>query len=247
MNSKHSKGEISGSLKEGLDQLGQAYGQLRQDEPPELLDQAILNRAHRAVEKKPYWMRFGWLHGMATTAVFVLAFFLVVKQTETPPVFETGADLNDAASLQRNKAAKVAPSNIKPAESLRVRADQKESKQQVLQSRPATTAGETQPFETVPGVSSQAPSAEATRASFVADSLHNKGKRLDADDEMSPLREEEIDGDATTLSSKTDFDAEERLLEIIKLKRSGDETWKTALASFRESYPDYTLPDELKD
>ena len=78
MNSHHKNGEKDTSLKDGLDKLGQAYGRLDHETPPDLLDQAILNRAHRAVEKKPRWMQFGWLHGLTTAAVFVLAFSILV-------------------------------------------------------------------------------------------------------------------------------------------------------------------------
>ena len=60
MNSIHNNGENDQSLSEGLDKLGRAYEHLPDDEPPELLDQAILNRAHRAVEKTPHWMTV-WL------------------------------------------------------------------------------------------------------------------------------------------------------------------------------------------
>ena len=76
MNSIHNNGENDSSLNDDLVKLGHGYGQLQQDEPPELLDQAILNSAHRALEKKPHWMKFGWLHGLTTAAVFVLAFSL---------------------------------------------------------------------------------------------------------------------------------------------------------------------------
>ncbi len=45
---------------------------------------------------------------------------------------------------------------------------------------------------------------------------------------------------------RTDSEAEQRLLTIMELKQSGNETWKTELELFKESYPDYPLPDELK-
>ena len=74
MNTIHNNGENDKSLNEDLHRLGKAYGQLPHDQPPQLLDQAILNSAHRAVENKPHWMKFGWLHGLTTAAVFVLAY-----------------------------------------------------------------------------------------------------------------------------------------------------------------------------
>ena len=84
MNSIHNNGENDQSLNEGLDKLGNAYAQLPDEQPPELLDQAILNQAHRAVEKKPHWMQFGWLHGLTTAAVVVLAISLVFNRQAIP-------------------------------------------------------------------------------------------------------------------------------------------------------------------
>jgi hypothetical protein len=72
MNTIHNNGDNDKSLNDGMEKLGRAYDQLPNEEPPELLDQAILSSAHRAVEKKPHWMKFGWLHGLTTAAVVVL-------------------------------------------------------------------------------------------------------------------------------------------------------------------------------
>jgi hypothetical protein len=47
--------------------------------------------------------------------------------------------------------------------------------------------------------------------------------------------------------ANADSEAEQKLLAIIKLKQSGDETWKTELESFKEAYPDYPLPKELRN
>ena len=90
MNNIPNNGENDQSLSDGLDRLGDAYGQLQHEEPPELLDQAILNRAHRAVEKKPGWMQFGWMHGLTTTAVVVLALSLIFNQREQVTVYDDG-------------------------------------------------------------------------------------------------------------------------------------------------------------
>jgi hypothetical protein len=42
-------------------------------------------------------------------------------------------------------------------------------------------------------------------------------------------------------------DVKEILMSILKLKQNGDESWKTELRLFRESYPDYPLPEELNN
>ena len=82
MNSIQNKGGNT-PYSDDLDHIRDVYQQLDADEPPDLLDQAILNSAHRAVEKKPHWMKFGWLHGLTTTAVFILAFSWIVIPPNT--------------------------------------------------------------------------------------------------------------------------------------------------------------------
>ena len=88
MNTHKTHGDNDSTLDKGLDELGRAYSKLEKDTPPDLLDQAILNRAHREVEKKTGWTQFGWLHGLTTAAVIVLAFSIVLQQREPVPVEE---------------------------------------------------------------------------------------------------------------------------------------------------------------
>ncbi len=62
---------------------------LADDEPPELLDRAVLNRARAAVaSERPHSSRpwsFGWLHAVTTTAIVVLGVTLVVQLGEPVP------------------------------------------------------------------------------------------------------------------------------------------------------------------
>lgn len=106
MNTIHDNGKNDQSLNDDLDKLALSYQQLEQDEPPELLDQAILNSAHRAVEKKTGWMQFGWFHGLTTAAVFVLAFGIILNQRESSPVLKNDIPVNAPARLESENAAK---------------------------------------------------------------------------------------------------------------------------------------------
>ena len=57
-----------------LNQVKAAYQSLDAAEPPDLIDQAVLNRARRAVQKRPpLWHRTNWIPALATTAVIVVA------------------------------------------------------------------------------------------------------------------------------------------------------------------------------
>ena len=106
MNTIHNNGENDQKLNSDLDELGQAYSKLEQDEPPALLDQAILNSAHRAVENKPHWMQFGWLHGLTTTAVFVLALSIFLNQRQSVPIFKDDVLINAPSVLETETALK---------------------------------------------------------------------------------------------------------------------------------------------
>jgi len=272
MNNIHDNGENDKSLNEGLEKLGRAYRQLEQDEPPELLDQAILNSAHRAVEKQPHWMNFGWLHGLTTAAVFVLAFSIILNQPETTPVLENGMRNNEPARYQRQNATKK-ESIGQPAEfrlEMKVKSD---DQRDMIQHIPAT-APERAAIESAPKDQAKPAESEMLPSLHVMEKLQGKSQREDKDEVISGLLQQEVlldESDAVVDSSQagiiskqthtavvtdptegdlktrtgTNTEAEQRLLAIIKLKQSGNVMWITELESFKESYPDYPLPDEL--
>jgi hypothetical protein len=271
MNSIHNNGKNDQSLKDGLDELGHTYGQLPHDEPPDLLDQAILNSAHRAVEKKPHWMKFGWLQGLTTTAVFVLALSLVLNQGETVPVYDD--DIRPDESVGSSRQRKVQ----KQAADIQAGASQKEKKENsVLRQNSA---------DTVPLAAPQSPPAENRMLESVMEvqpSLYAKDTNLgktDSDNTENAAitleSEEQIMGEADMsanlpeiemsrtkpypaavarsvsseieTSNETNLEAEQKIQAIIKLKQNGNEAWKTELELFKESYPDYPLPETLKN
>jgi len=83
MNSNHKNGKDDRSLDHELDQLDQLYHSDESIEPPDLIDQTILNKARRAVEPKNSWLDFGWIHGVTTVALVVLTFSIFTTQRET--------------------------------------------------------------------------------------------------------------------------------------------------------------------
>ena len=273
MNTIHNNGENDKSLNQGLDKLSREYGLLEQDEPPELLDQAILNSAHRAVEKKPHWMKFSWLQGLTTAAVFVLAFSIILNQREPALDYETGLRNNEPVRLERQKVAKKQSSSQfeeqpkEPGRQLEVKSD---SGLEMLQSQLDVAAPASAAAENTPEDRAAEPVVEAQRSLYVRDDLQGKGERSDKDTQERELQlEEELMADSPEASNfskvaspavvgetaasemkarvRADSEVEQILQAIIKLKQSGDESWKTELEFFRESYPDYPLPDELTD
>lgn len=263
MNSIHNNGDSDKPLDKGLHKLGREYGLLDRDEPPELLDQAILNSAHRAVEKKPHWMKFGWLHGLTTAAVFVLAFSIILDQRETAPEYESGVRDNAPARLQRERAAKKeSASELNEMRmEMKVKSD---SRQDTLQNIPAAAPLESalEEVQDSPYVSSKMQGEVISADKDVAgDALMFEEVFTDEADLTVDSLESGILSKQTlpvaTVAEPTAAEehqlrstltvAEQKLQAIIKLKQSGDEAWKTELKLFKDSYPDYPLPEELKN
>jgi len=275
MNSNHTNGENGRSFDDTLDKLGQAYGKLEHEEPPELLDQAILNSAHRAVEKKPHWTQFGWLHGLTTAAVFVLAFSIILNQREPSTIPENGVISNQPARSQVEKEART-DTAVQVGEStmeLKVKSD---DRQRALRSIPVTAEPESPVIEVASEEQLAQPAAETVRPMSARDSLAGKSEYADPDTLTVDMMQEEVmldeassmavspqagavskvalpaavsdpgEGDAKK-DARMESEAEQKLQAIIRLKQSGDETWRTELESFVQTYPDYPLPDDLKD
>jgi hypothetical protein len=260
MNSIHNNGENDKKLDDDLNRLTHAYGQSEQQEPPDLIDQAILNSAHRAVEKKPHWMRFGWLHGLTTAAVFVLAFTLVLKQPETAPVYDDATGVHEAPMPQTGKLEKKQSSELRLDDSVtrtRAKSDQ----------RPDTLRNITAPVPAefaVKETSSATKNVREDIATLVIDADKNEWdleQIIEDEADVTPesAHEEVLSQPASTdvaqepvaseleVRTKTRNTAEQQLLEIVRLKEAGDESWVTELESFREIYPDYPLPEELSN
>jgi len=277
MNTIHNNGDNDQSLNNDLDELGQAYSKLEQDEPPELLDQAILNSAHRAVEKKPHWMKFGWLHGLTTTAVFVLAFTIILDQRESAPTFKDDIISNspsvlknegelkkqsvdkvdavnsstDMASEYRQKSAsESAPTLTAPAarsaevSELRERVQAPQQARRNLRAQGATLGKSEQDDKDLLRAENMYEEAIMDEAESMADAPATAGTDSI---QASPTAASEPVSSAMKLRGKMDTSIEQELQAIIDLKNADDESWITELEAFVERYPDYPLPDELKD
>lgn len=266
MNTIHNNGDNDQVLNKDLDQLGQAYSSLEQDEPPEMLDQAILNSAHRAVEKKPHWMQFGWLHGLTTTAVVVLAFSIFLNQPETAPTFKSDMLSNKPSTLEPEKELKKQSIN----EDSDVRQKSMMESAPVL-ATPAKSQEELSELRVELPESMRAQQTIQLQGAELGKSERDDNDIISLDDAPEELMMDEVESAAGVLASdtaviqaspsarsapvnnamksreRTDVTIERELQTIIELKNAGNESWVTLLDAFKERYPDYELPDELKD
>lgn len=220
MNSIHNNGPDDKSLKHDLEDLGQAYRQFSSDEPPELLDKAILNSAHRAVEKKDHWLDFGWIHGATTVAVVVLALSIILTQRQPADLDENG--LSPAGARDEPVAARKSQDVFRTKKSMQV-------EDALLEE----------------GVIQLNASAESMLAAPTATEFSDEEKLA----ETAEVEIDAIKSDADKIAAeRLQLSPEEAQLQaILQLKQAGDAGWEAALKTFIERYPDYPLPDELKD
>ena len=274
MNSIHNNGKDDSSIDEGLDKLGLAYGQLQQEEPPELLDQAVLNSAHRAVESKPHWMQFGWLHGLTTAAVFVLAFSIILNQREPALDFEDGTISKQPtrSKVEKETGEQTVIKQVEPRLEKKVKSDDRPD---MLKISPVA-APESSAIRASEEEQLALPVSGASGSLYAQDKPAEIREQADQDTTKTGLMQEEVlldeadsaadapqagvvskialpaavsepgEGDVKD-RARTEPEAERQLLAIIRLKQSGDESWRTELESFQESYPNYPIPDELKN
>jgi len=233
MNSNHKNGDNNTSFEDDLGKVSQAYGQITPEEPPELLDQAILNSAHRAVEKQSHWMQFGWLHGLTTAAVVVLAISIVLRQSEPVPVYEDDMISSEPMQLERQESLKKESGDqvddLRRLRMSRTEPSDKDSEEKVM-------AAEEIQFEAA-DVMANAPQAGAAlkQASPAPATIAEPAK---SDFRAKAMAETE---------AVFESEAERELQAIIKLKEADDESWRKELELFQQRYPDFPLPEELKD
>jgi len=266
MNIKRENDTENRQLDKDLDEIGRVYSQAGREEPPELLDLAIRNSAHRAVEKQPRQMKFGWLHGLTTAAVFVLALSVVIHQRENRPAAGNEMQFHPAPTLSPSKKQKL------PAESAQDLGKLEESADTGLGRAAAealTTASEPTVEETLRD-NRQKVSAAQIPQSDEADIDKDQPvleKAIEAKEDDKHVPENmavATEGAWRDTSAKpaivaapppaeaearsdSNEAAETQLQAIVRMKRTGEGDWKAALKTFVEKYPDYPLPDELKD
>lgn len=273
MNSIHNNDGNEKILHEDLDKLGRSYAELEQLEPPDLVDQAILNTAHRAVEKKASWMTFGWVHGLATTAVFVLAFSLILQQPETAPVSQkdiisdepqaskalrsskkraigslennAGAEPEQKSDMARNQPSTMASAPAIMAEKEESLRESDSINSEILQPSHNTVLPELIVQKTAAGDFDRSKRleevSEVDEATYMTEAMQEKVAEIPAESAA------QLAAGIKQAPADPEQSIEEQIERIIRLKVDGDETWVTELATFKEQYPDFPLPEELSE
>jgi len=177
-------------FEQDLETVRSAWSSLEQTDPPELLDQAVLNTARRQLGARRRSRPLRWVGGFATAAVIVLALTIVIQQDEQSPApaleKTNGFKLEQAAPVARKKEAKRSAA------------------------APAVSVSD---------------AATLTVAEEMSDSLFEPEQAADRIPEADAWIEQ---------------------LLLLRATQQ-DEKLIQELTAFREAYPDYTLPPELRD
>ena len=96
-------GTLDDELERDLAQIRPEWNVLEAAEPPDLVDQAVLNTARRDLEPPAKTRPLRWLGGLATAAVVVLAFSVILDTS--PPGVDTRPDPALEDSLRKESAA----------------------------------------------------------------------------------------------------------------------------------------------
>jgi len=97
----------------GLEQIEERYTRWQGEEPPALIDQAVINLAHRHVEARERKRRrtLHWISGLSTAALMVLALSLVMQSRPGPPAPAIHKDeVMAPAPLRQKRSMQDAPS-----------------------------------------------------------------------------------------------------------------------------------------
>jgi hypothetical protein len=259
-------------LDKDLDQIKAEYQGLDSPEPPDLVDQAVLNRARRAVEERPAprnlsnWYRNNWIPAVATTAVIVLALSIVIQQQPVaPPSMPAGPVPVESQPAPARKATTTgARQEVEEfrlqslsAEDKRNRASEEQSirdatgESAALQKQFAEPQQGQQPAEpmsmTVGGMS---------LAKEKSDVLMDDDGTTDADAAVaSELDEVSVQFEGLAMEPeyedlrRNEFSKPEAWLQRIReLRDAGatEEAIQEQLSAFVEAYPDYPIPADLQ-
>lgn len=232
------------------ERLSRLYREAEAAAPPEALDRAILAASRAALapaRRRARWQAWTLPMGVAATLVLTVTLTLMVQREQEPPLGEAPLPRAPAAAPQE----RAEPGAELPAKAAAPPAAKREAVRREAEAPPpAPTPAASRPASQPPVVEQKAlpapvpeavgaaeparPAAAMRRQSApAADAVEMRAK-------SAPLRKEA----AGAAAART---PEPWLEEIRQLKAQGREKEAAeALAEFRQAYPDYRLPEDLR-
>ena len=211
-------------FEQDLEAVRSAWSGREQVEPPELLDQAVLNTARRELDARRKRRPLRWLGGFATATVVVVAMTIVVQQDE-----QTAAPaLEKTDGLMLDRAAPVSGKKEAGRQDLEENAVPERASGQLMQERKERTEFRAQPS----AASAATPASDAPVSNAVAITAAEEIAVEPAEPEKGADRIPEAEAWIERLQLLRDTQQDEKLVQ--------------ELAAFRQAYPGYPLPTGLE-
>jgi hypothetical protein len=213
-----------------LEAIRSVWSPMEQREPPDLVDQAVLNTARRELGGRRRPLR--WLGAFATASVIVLTLAIVIQQDPAPPVV---AEEADGLKLER-------PMRAEPRSKANGTADP---------GIPTAAAAPAAAPVSAPAATRSMPVTAAEESGFNDSDQALQSRVLSERRMEAAAAKESPEAEAPTMLEKEARDdillpAEEWIARLLQLRENGQEVRLTEeLAAFLEAYPDHPLPPEL--
>lgn len=220
------------TFEKDLESVQAAWTRLDRAEPPDLLDQAILNSAARALESgpAPWWKRrpVHWAGATATAMVLALTLTLVIRQDPMAPAPMTAPVQMGQDELKQDRDDSVLSKKVE------AETDGSDLYRRNLQEKLVRSQSRTEPA----GDLEEHLAAPAPPQSRMAATAGQR-EELSSD----PAGTAEVAEMADSIMTP-----EEWIMRLLELQKSGKEqAFTEELAAFRAAYPEYPLPPGLKD
>jgi len=230
-----------------LEAVRTAWAGLEQAEPPDLLDQAVLNTARRELKNRPGWWSLRWLGGFATATVIVLALSIVIQQYPQAPVpavdetdgFKLDQPVSTAARKEADRDTARSTATAEDKTGLNLAGSEQRIEKRMQQAEPAPPPA-------------SAPAELQESAAMQRQKVRSEEMPTHAD-EVNPaaptIAEMMADTELATEQEITEIAEAEAWIErlMLLMETQQDEKLSSELAAFREAFPDYPLPPELED
>lgn len=249
-----------------FEEVRRAYGELGEVDPPGLVDQAVLNRARRALdEPRPWYWNLGWVHGLTTAGVAALAVTLILQLREAPPTAgdllaptrqeTTGQRAQPQADRVEALQGELAETDPAPAQDS---ADERGSfgASRAADGDTARLDDRAPELEESAAAVAPAPPAPAEGADSPggadAPGLERRERAVLAEPQSAEAARRKLQqsraADQAAGAEAAVAGEPETLLERIRALRAAGEhdQARQLLDAFREAYPDYPLPPDLQ-
>ena len=227
-----SRPDLEPELEQDLEAIRSAWPRMEAQEPPELVDLAVLNAARREVAGRRRPLR--WLGAFATASIIVLTLTVVIQQDPNPPV---ARDEPDGLKLDRSTIGET-----------RQRADEAATPSAApTAAAPAASMAPAAPSVMKMEASEESGSRDRDREKESM-ALPEQQLEMDASVATEPLEAGPMAEVAEKALEGSPLPATEWIERLLQLRASGQEDrLNEELAEFREAYPDYVLPPELSE